>query len=343
MDKILVIRLSSFGDIVLTSPLLRLLRIRYPLAQIDVLVKSVYADLVRFNPNLTNVLEMRRGDWAELQMLVNQIQSERYDLLVDLHNSLRSRYIRVLAKAKRRVVIDKRVLARFALVKFKLNWYGSVVPVADRYLETCAPFGIQDDGKGLEMFIPDQTIETMATTMSKYRLTRFRNVIGFAPAAKHGTKRWLPERFSGLGTQLVNEHQAKILVFGGKEDVTYCNDIAQMINMQVGAQAAESVAGEFSIIETAAALDYCTLVVSNDTGIMHLAQARGRNLVAIFGSTVKEFGFFPTSPNSRVIERSDVPCRPCSHIGRAGCPKGHFACMSAITVDEVMTSVRELI
>lgn len=327
----------------LASPLVRALRTKFPFAQIDFLVKTEYADLVKFNPNVTSVLEMRSGDWSELQTIVNRIQSERYDLVVDIHNSLRSRYIRALSKASNKVVVDKRALARFALVKFKLNWYNGVVSVAERYLETCARFGVGDDRQGLEVFVPDQTIETVSIVLSKHKIERNELVVGIAPSARHFTKRWLPERFTELGTRMVKEYRARVLVFGGKNEATYCNDVAQMINMQVGAQAAVSVAELFSIIEVAAALDYCHVVISNDTGLMHLAQARGRNLVAIFGSTVKELGFFPTSVNSRVVEAANVPCRPCSHIGRSDCPKGHFNCMKFISVEEVANMVQSFL
>ncbi len=327
----------------LTSPALRALHTTYPLAQIDFLVKSQFADLVKFNPNITTVLEMRTGDWSELQLVLNRIQSEKYDLIVDLHNSLRSRYIRLLAKATRTAVINKRVFARFMLVKFKVHWYGTPISVADRYLETCQQFGVQGDGKGLEVFVPDQTIETISSFMSKYKLERNKLVIGFAPAANHATKRWLPERYVELGCMLAKEYNARIVIFGGKSDETYCDDIAHMINMQTGAHTADTFAGKLSLIETAAVLDYCNVVVSNDTGLMHLAQARKKKVVAIFGSTVKEFGFFPQETMGTVVEASDVDCRPCSHIGRSECPKGHFDCMNLIQVDEVVKAVREFV
>ncbi len=343
MNKILIIRFSSLGDIVLTSPLVRTLRSQFPFAQIDFLVKEEYADLVRFNPNLSSVIEMRRGDWNELQSLLNRIQSERYDLIVDLHNSLRSRYIRFLSRARHRVVVDKHVVARFMLVNFNWNLYNGITPVTERYLETCLPFGVHGDGSGTEVFIPEQTLETVATFANKFKLERHRVVIGLAPSAKHFTKRWLPERFIELGAYAAKELNAKLLIFGGNDDATECEDISQMINMQVGASVSENVAGKLSLIESIALLDYCHLVVSNDSGMMHLAQARNKNLVAIFGSTVKEFGFFPTSSNSKVVEAANVPCRPCSHIGRAECPKMHFDCMNSIQVEEIICAVNALL
>ena len=162
------------------------------------------------------------------------------------------------------------------------------------------------------------------------------------PTAKHFTKRWLPERFVELGIKLAKQHRSKIFIFGSKSDSDYCGDIAQMINAELGSSAAESVAGMFSLLETAAALDYCGVVVSNDTGIMHIASARKKNLVAIFGSTVREFGFFPYRTKSIVVENEELSCRPCSHIGLDKCPEGHFKCMKGISAERVLSAISKL-
>jgi lipopolysaccharide heptosyltransferase II len=342
LNKILIIRFSSIGDIVLASSLIRALRMSYPDALIDFLVKSEYAELVRFNPHLSSVITLRTSKMEELTDLRRRIGSERYDAIFDIHNSLRSRFLRLFSGAKHVSVVNKRVLPRFVLVKFKRNLYNEVLSVANRYLETAAMYGVHDDGKGLEIFIPDDTASAVLAIMGKYNLTRYERVVGFAPAAKHYTKRWLPERFVELGIKLAKQERAKILVFGGKNDSDFCGDIAQLINSDLDSSAAESLAGKFSLLEIAAALDYCHVVVSNDTGVMHLAAARKRNVVAIFGSTVREFGFFPYKTKNLVIEQEGLPCRPCSHIGLAQCPKGHFKCMRDINVDRVLSATREL-
>jgi ADP-heptose:LPS heptosyltransferase len=168
-------------------------------------------------------------------------------------------------------------------------------------------------------------------------------VVGLVPAAKHFTKQWLPERFVALGEMMAKKHRAKIFVFGGKTETDYCGDIAQMINANLGLSVAESFAGKFSLLETAAALDFCGVVVSNDTGLMHLAAARKKKVVALFGSTVREFGFFPYGTDHIVVEQSGLPCRPCSHIGLAKCPEGHFKCMKDTTVEQVVEAAEKLL
>ena len=339
VNKILIIRFSSFGDIVLTSPLIRSLRAKYPDALIDFLVKSEFTELVKFNPNLSAVFELKSSDIGELRKLKKKVRNERYDIILDLHNSLRSRYVRSYSGAKKVSVIDKRIIARFALVNFKWNLYNSVVSVPARYFETARAFGVTDDGSGLEIFLPEDCATMVGSVIGKYGIDQYKNVIGLAPASRHFTKRWPQEKFVEFGLHLCKTNSAKLLIFGGKEDADYCGDIAQMINADLKQNAAVSFAGKFSLLETAAALDHCAVVVSNDTGIMHLAAARKRNVVAIFGSTVQEFGFFPYGTENIVLETEKLSCRPCSHIGRDRCPEGHFKCMKDIQVDNVLSAV----
>ena len=342
LKKILIIRFSSIGDIVLASPLVRVLRKTYPNAQIDFLVKKEYAELVQFNPHLTSIIVLTSSEKEELKAFRDSIRASRYDLIIDLHNSLRSRYLRWFSGARYIRVVDKRVVARFLLVNFKWNFYRGVLSVPDRYLETVKHIGVRDDGKGLEIFIPEETTMAVGAIRSKYKLEHFDTTLGIAPMAKHSTKRWLPERFVEFGVRSAEDHRTKILIFGSREESDACGDIAQMINAEVGSSVAESLAGRLSLLETAAALDYCDLVVSNDTGIMHLAAARKKNVVAIFGSTVREFGFYPYGTESIVVEREGLSCRPCSHIGREECPKGHFRCMKDILVDDVIQAAKKL-
>jgi heptosyltransferase-2 len=132
------------------------------------------------------------------------------------------------------------------------------------------------------------------------------------------------------------------LVFGGKSERAYCETIVKSINDGLGKTFACNLAGSLAILETAAAFDACSLIVSNDTGLMHVACARGRKIVALFGSSVEEFGFFPFRAESAVLQTDGLRCRPCSHIGLNSCPKSHFRCMKEISVDRVLTAASEL-
>ena len=136
---------------------------------------------------------------------------------------------------------------------------------------------------------------------------------------------------------------AKVLLFGGPTDTALCNQIAWDINNQAGSERATSLCGQFSLLETGAAMEYCDVIITNDTGLMHIAVAMHRKIVAVFGSTVKEFGFFPYDPSAIVLETNGLACRPCSHIGLSECPEKHFRCMTEINPDQVFERARTLL
>jgi heptosyltransferase-2 len=342
-EKILLIRFSSIGDILLASPLVRALRAKYPEARIDFLTKRKYAELFRANPHLTSVIEFDDGEKEEIGALRRKIRETKYDLILDLHDSLRSKYLRVFSRAKEVRTVNKRAIRRFFLVKLKWNMYGAAVSVADRYLETAKDFGVSPDGQGLEIFIPPDVVQETEEMLKIFLQSRDQFVVGLAPTAKHKTKMWLPERFAELGGLLAKERGATVVVFGGPDDSAYCENIVKRINDLSGENTARNFAGKLSLLETACTMDVCNLIVTNDTGLMHLATARKKPVVAIFGSTVEQFGFFPYRASSIIVECNGLSCRPCSHIGRAECPKGHFRCMNDITVSEVVDATRKLL
>jgi ADP-heptose:LPS heptosyltransferase len=179
--------------------------------------------------------------------------------------------------------------------------------------------------------------------MSAARLHTFDHVIGLCPGAKHFTKRWQREKYAELGIRFARERKAKILLFGGPAEREDCQYVARTIAAACGADAVTDHSGTLRLMETAAAFDYCDVVVTNDSGLMHIAAARQRKVVAMFGSTVREFGFGPFGTEAIVLERTGLTCRPCTHIGRASCPLGHLRCLNDIGVDEASAAVTKLL
>jgi lipopolysaccharide heptosyltransferase II len=343
INKTLVIRFSSIGDIVLASPLLRVLRARFPKSQIDFVTRKEYAELVRSNQNLNRTFEFDAdGGFEALRRLKKTLREERYDLLVDLHDSLRSKYLRSI-RGPERVVVDKRILERSMLVKLKKNVFKGVVSVVDRYIETLGAYGIKNDGKGLELHIPDEVLFGISGKLAPLQLNRFEKVVALCPGARHFTKRWPADRFARVGAAFVQKLDAKVLLFGGAADEPLCKQIAWELNNQAGTERASSFAGQLGLLETAAAMQYCDVVITNDTGLMHIATAMQRKVVAIFGSTVKEFGFSPYDPGAVVVESLGLQCRPCSHIGRSECPERHFRCMTEVDPDDVYRRAKNLL
>jgi heptosyltransferase-2 len=344
ISKILIIRFSSIGDIVLASPLIRSLRNKYPDAQIDFIVRKEYSDLIKFNPYLTNIIEfdINKG-FKELKELATKINTRAYEIVLDIQNNFRSGFLRRKSKTKNISVINKRVIPRFLLTNFKINLYRDYVSVADRYLETAKELGITPDGKGLDVNTPDDILSFIEKKLSNYNLSKKDFIIGVAPSAKHYTKKWLPERYEELIVHLIQEYKTRILVFGGKDDKPETNIIVENVNKIVGNQAVINFTGELSLLENTAMFDYCNAIITNDTGLMHLAAARKRKIVAIFGPTVKEFGFFPYGTENIVVENNNLKCRPCSYHGTNVCPPKHFKCMKDITTDMVYYSIKHIL
>lgn len=342
--KILIIRLSSIGDILLSTPLIRVLRKRFPSSRIDYLTGVDFQELIQFNSNIDRVFIFDRSTgFRGLRDLRRKLLPERYDLVIDIHDSLRSKYLRSQIGAKRFVTINKRILKRIILIKLKWNLYKNIVSVEDKYIETIRAFGGKNDGEGLEIYIGENAKSKIDQLLREANFNLNRPVLGLSPSAKHFTKRWLPERFVKVAMQFVTEQKGKVVIFGGPEDHTLCNDIVSDISEKLGKSVVFDFSGKLSLLETAAAIDYCDLVLTNDTGLMHLARARKKRIVALFGPTVKEFGFFPQEENSVVIETLGLSCRPCSHIGSPKCPKGHFRCMKDIDAHLVYRKMRSLL
>lgn len=340
-QKIILFRLSSIGDIILASPLLRVLRRAAGKdARIDFVVRKEYAELVKYNHHLSLVHEYDpETGFDGLQKLARELYDEHYELAVDIHDSIRTKFLRTACRTKETVVVDKRKFERWLLINLKRNAYDDNLSVAERYIETLEKYGVKNDGKGLEIFIPDAILFDVSGKMGALKLNQFEKVIGICPGAKHFTKRWQREKFADVAVRAAKEFHAKIHLFGGADERNDCAFVAEEVARRVSSSAVTNFAGEFSLLETAAAMEFCDVVVTNDSGLMHLAAAKQKKIVAIFGSTVKEFGFFPYGTESIVIEKCDLECRPCTHIGRKSCPKQHFQCMAGITVDEVFAAV----
>jgi len=337
LHKTLIIRLSSVGDVVLSSPLVRALHGRFPDCQIDFLVKSEYADLVRHNPHITQVIQFPGGGTiGDLVRLRRTIRSSGYDLIVDIHDSIRSRYLSAGTGKVTRV--NKRKIARTLLVNFKLDMYprfGGAPDVAARYLETLLPWGVTDDGGAPELFFPESVREAVDRLLSAAHLAPGTMCIGVCPCARHGNKMWPADRFAESAGHLAEKRGLPVLLFGGADEKEMCAAIESLIRTGHPHARVLNLAGNLSLPETGSAMDRCAVVLANDTGLMHIAEARGVPVVAIFGPTVGEFGFFPRGARSAVVEHPGLYCRPCTHIGLPRCPLGHFRCMKEITAGAV--------
>ena len=306
VPSILIIRLSSLGDVVLTLPVVTALRTRYPEARIDFLVRKEYAPILHRISEISNVIELDTNSGrVGLRALRGELRKSGYSHVLDLHNNFRSQFLRRLAAE--RAIINKRTFQRWLLVNFKINVLKDEPDIVGRYFEVAKMLGVFDDGG--------------APTLPNF-FARDKRLVAVAPGARHWNKRWPVEHFVELIKTLIADGR-RVELFGSKDE----REIGEAIMKQVASEHVQNLMGELTITETIDRMSRATLAITNDSGLMHVASALGIKTVAIFGPTVREFGFFPRARNATVIENVGLPCRPCTAIGRADCPEGHFLCL----------------
>jgi len=321
-SKILIIRLSSLGDVLLTTPLIRNIKKKNPAIQIDFIVRDKFFEAVQNNPNLNEIYKYVNSK-SEKESLFSSLSSKKYDRVIDLQNNLRSKEI--LRQLHSKVLhFNKNNFKKFILVHFKINLLKDAPQIPVRYAEAA---GIDNlDNEGLD-FYTENPPNTLLKKDVKY--------IGLCPGAKHFTKRWPKEYFIDLGKKLETAG-FKIVLFGGAEEVQICNEIESGLSSAINLS-------NTSLLQVGADTKMCDAIYTNDSGLMHLASAVGIPVLTFFGSTVKEFGFFPYNAKSIVLENKNLSCRPCTHIGRKSCPKIHFKCMLEIKPELAYSSLTKLV
>jgi heptosyltransferase-2 len=337
--RILILRLSSIGDLVLVSPLLRGLQKRFPHAAIDVAVKDEFSDLVRYHPAVQAVHVVRKKDGLRgLLQLGRDLRRREYDILLDLHRNFRTVLLGLLCGARQRFGYRKHRLRRWLYVRFKWNTMARTPPVPQRYLLAAAPLGVQSDGAGTEIFWTPQHEAEAEQALLAAGWKPGLNLTGLAPGAGYFTKRWPIEYFVELAGGLLQRDQTcSIAVLGGAQD----RELAQLISRQDRTRILD-LTGRCTVLASAAIVKRCQLLVTNDSGLMHIAEAVHTPLLAIFGSTTGPLGFFPQLASSRVLENQQLNCRPCSHLGHRACPLGHFRCMREILPPRVLDEMQKI-
>ena len=326
---ILVVRFGSIGDILLTTPLLRAIRTKWPGARLTFLTKRQYMPLVSDNPNVTEVFGVAPQD--TVRSVAAQIRTVRYTHRLDLQGGLRTATLRLLARGPWTNYSNRRV-ARELLIRFKHNTYGEHVPVPERYFEAAADLDVTPDGGPPEFFLNPVAEEKAAGWLARAGVGTTRPLVAIAPGAAHATKRWPAEHWIKLVRQITGTG-ADIVALGGPEDSALGAEIAARGGTHVA-----SATGDLSLQETGAVLKRAAALISGDTGVMHMATGVGTPVVALFGPTVRQFGFFPYNAHASVVER-DLRCRPCSSHGSESCPLRHHLCMREILPDMVFATL----
>lgn len=312
MKKILVVRFSSIGDIVLTSPVVRCLQ-KQTGAEIHFITKKSFAGIVQSNPYISKVFAIEHS----VHEVGDALKAEQYDFVVDLHHNVRSLQVKRLLNVPS-AAFPKLNIQKWLLVNFKINRMPAV-HIVDRYFETVKKLRVKNDGAGLDYFIPDADQVSLQALPESHRA----GYVAFVTGAKFATKQLPVAKMIAI----IQKLNRPVVLLGGKEDA----ETGAAIKQACG-EAVFNACGQFNLNQSASLLQQSQLVITHDTGLMHIAAALKKKIYSVWGNTVPAFGMYPYKPGegSKIVEVKSLACRPCSKIGHSRCPKGHFRCMNDI-------------
>ena len=324
--KFLIIRFSSIGDIVLTTPVIRCLKKQVPGSAIHFLTKQSFASIVENNPFIDKV-HLLAHSW---DTVVHELKQENYDYIIDLHHNLRTLRLKKDLGIKS-FPFNKLNIQKWIYTNLKWNMMPDL-HIVDRYMKTVETFGVVNDGEGLDYFIPEKDIVKQRDIPASHHA----GYIGLVIGAAHYTKKLPVDKLKELCSKI--DHP--IILLGGKEDNENGKQIASVDEVKV-----YNACGKFSLNESADLVRRSKLIITHDTGLMHIAAAFKKKVISVWGNTVPEFGMYPYYGKSQIsnfkFEIRNLPCRPCSKIGYSKCPRGHFKCMKQISMDAIVETARE--
>lgn len=325
--KFLIIRLSSIGDIVLTTPVIRCLKNQVEGAVIHYLTKEQYQGILEPNPYIDKLWLYNNN----MKSLLQQLEEEEFDYIIDLHHNIRTSKI----KNKLRKIsfsFNKLNLQKWLLVNFKITKLPEI-HIVDRYMETLKVFDVTNDGLGLDYFLKEEKRDEIPLVFSEIP----QKYILLAIGAQHETKKATAEKLA----EICDHVDFPIVITGGKEDCKLAESILSKI---IKNTSVIDTSGKLSLNQSAYLVKNAQLVITHDTGIMHIAAAFKKKIISIWGNTVPEFGMFPylADPESKIFEVKGLKCRPCSKIGHKSCPKKHFRCMKDQNSSEIALYARQL-
>lgn len=312
MKKILILRFSSIGDIVLTSPIIRCVKKQFPNCELHFAVKKSFSSIVISNPYVDRVHLLDGND----NELIRRLKEENFDIIIDLHNNLRTAKIKCLLR-KKSYSFPKLNLKKYLFTQLKINFLPKL-HVVDRYFFAVEKLGVKNDFCGCDFFIPENTVLT--SEIMNY--IRFQTPIALVVGGNHQTKQIPIIKME----ELIEQNHRHFILLGGKEDIGKAETIHQNFPDKT-----LNLCGKIDIQQSALVMKNCGVVVTPDTGLMHIAAALNIQIVSVWGNTVPAFGMYPYMPqnlqNFKILEINNLKCRPCSKIGFKECPQKHFDCM----------------
>ena len=323
--KILVIRLSSIGDIIWTTPVVRCLKNQLEDIELHYCTKIQYRSLVESNPYIDKIHFLEN----DLNSLIEQLRKEEYDFVVDLHKNIRSLIIKFKLGVKS-AAYNKLWIQRFFFTKFQINFMPNC-HVVDRYMDTVKQLGVENDDQGIDYVIPSHEEIDINSLPEDFRKGYIAFVIGGS-----GYTKLLPHEKM---VELCDKINRPIVLIGSKEDYLAGKKLEDFFNnssndptLEKGLQKLNKKAviynacGSYSIGQSASFVKQSDYVFGHDTGLTHLAAAFKKTIFSIWGGTVPN-NFYSYGTKFYILENTDLNCRPCSKSGRKKCPRKHFKCM----------------
>ena len=314
--KFLILRFSSIGDIVLTTPVVRCLKKQMPEAEIHYFTKSKFEFILSDNPYIDKVWLLEKSNAGELLAL---LKKEKFDYIIDLHRNIRTLRIKWTLGVPA-FSFEKLNVQKWLMTQFKVN-YLPAVHIVDRCLDTIKTFNIQNDGEGLDYFIPYKDQVELDWLPETHR----KSYVAYAIGGQHFTKKMPAPRM----IELCRKINHPVILLGGPEDF----EAGEAIRRALGDGLAFNACGKYNFNQSASLIQKALIVFSHDTGLMHVAAAFRKKVYSIWGNTIPEFGMYPYRTAFEKLEVKGLDCRPCSKIGYKECPKKHFKCMNDISFD----------
>ncbi len=328
MKKILLIRFSSIGDIVLTTPVIRAIK-EQTNYELHVLTKKQYEGLYYANSHVNQIHSFSKN----ITECLIDLKNEKFDVIIDLQKNLRSYQLKRELKVKS-YTFPKLNIEKWLLVNLKINKLPNV-HIVDRYFKAVESLGVTNDGKGLEYYIPAS--DEVAPENIDSRLKD--GYISFVIGGQHYTKILPPEK----AAEIISKIDKPVVLLGGPEDKKRGEEIIKLVPKSD----IINICGELNINQSASLLRSSDVVVTNDTGLMHIAAAFQKKIVSIWGNTVPAFGMYPYMPENKsnyfISEVANLSCRPCSKLGYQKCPKKHFRCMMDQDEEAIVETVKKFV
>jgi ADP-heptose:LPS heptosyltransferase len=309
LKKVLIIRFSSIGDIVLTTPVVRCIKKQLDY-EVHFCTKENFKNIVANNPYVDKVHILKNS----IPELIAALKKENFDYIIDLHHNLRTLRVKRALKAPA-YSFNKLNIEKWLMVQFKINRLPAI-HIVDRYLNAASALGVENDNEGLDYFIPEKDNVVLSSSGD----FEAGNYVAIAIGAQHATKRLPLHKL----IELCNNIPSPMVLLGGKEDAETAE---QIISALPHRKDIFQGCGQFNLNQSASIVKQCKVLVTHDTGLMHIAAAFKKEIWSIWGNTIPEFGMYPYQTHHHVIERTNLSCRPCSKIGYQRCPKKHFKCM----------------